>query len=36
MDYNRLLVTFAHLVGETDINVVGNENYRGVIREIKG
>jgi hypothetical protein len=36
MDYNRLLVTFAHLVGETDINVVGNENYRGVIPEIKG
>lgn len=36
MDYNRLLITFAALVGEPGITVVGNENYKGVIPEIMG
>lgn len=34
MDYNRLLITFASLVGESGITVVGNEGFKGVIPEI--
>jgi len=34
MDYNRLLITYAALVGEPGLNVIGNTAFKGTIAEL--